>query len=307
MTTISESDRAWHYRMINASIAAISIRPDSDTIPESAPGYAAMQLGEPPIAVQSGDFKINAGLVGLTREGSIIVAFRGTITPPLVSNEVACLDWTQDQKLSPVPWLLPESSEPFGYVCEGFAAATESVWDGIASAIRNYRPSRTRPIWITGHSKGGAMAVLAAPRIHKTFSLFPSTMTIVTSAAPCVGDAVFRDNYDRNGLTRRTIRYQNQHDVIPLAPKKLPVIPPSFLPDCTAIHPPVPPEPNLEYDQIGTLHYISVDNTSTYAIETDQQLAEKEYWDSVQNVSPLVAAQAHQPQGNYLNCFYGNG
>lgn len=314
MSTISYDERSFHFRLINANIAALHIL-DNGLIDTSTRNYANMQLIERPTCFRRGERNINAGFVGLLAENHILVVFRGTITVPPDAppdlQEAACLDWTQDQKFNPVSW---SASEPFGHVCEGFAAAAESVWNDVKYLIANLPRPKRRVISITGHSKGGAMALLLAPRIHNEFGLRNDLQDVVTFGAPCVGDNTgddsFASNYNRYRLTPKTIRYQNQYDIIPLAPQKLPVIPDGFMRECTALHPAVLPEPRTEYAQIGKLYYISrkgLDNTSAdYDIETNPIAAEAGYSQSVQgDVPPLLAMQAHPPEGNYLNCFYG--
>ena len=59
---------------------------------------------------------------------------------------------------------------PFGEVHRGFQAAMQDVWPKMRQTIRQYRREAelngqpALPLWITGHSLGGAMAMLAAAR-----------------------------------------------------------------------------------------------------------------------------------------------
>ena len=85
----------------------------------------------------------------LVREDVIVVAFRGTD------------DW--GDWLTNLNVLFKKS--PLGYVHRGFMKATESFWPEIAAYVREAR-TRDQTVWVTGHSLGGALAVLASIKLY---------------------------------------------------------------------------------------------------------------------------------------------
>src|SRR6478736_5024266 len=96
---------------------------------------------------------INACLVGQNADG-IIVAFRGTLPP---DEPDSYMDWLEDLFVEPVVYKgLP------GEVHEGFLDAVNSILPQVVSVVTGLKPSATNPVYVTGHSKGGGMAPVAA-------------------------------------------------------------------------------------------------------------------------------------------------
>lgn len=75
---------------------------------------------------------------------------------------------------------IPTKSGQGGVVHTGFKTAFESVWDKVTAVLKTLG---NKPIWITGHSLGGALAVLAASRID--------AKACYTFGAPRVGSKEF--------------------------------------------------------------------------------------------------------------------
>lgn len=114
-----------------------------------------------------------------------VLAFRG-------SDDLDA--WMTNINALPVPW------RGGGKVHKGFAAALDSVWPEIEAVLPRVRG----PLLVTGHSLGGALAVLAA-------SLLPEAR-LFTYGAPRVGDGAFRGAMEtRPGLARR---YIDDRDVV---------------------------------------------------------------------------------------------
>jgi hypothetical protein len=115
----------------------------------------------------------------------------------------------------------------FGRVHAGFYANVQPLWGAIAEAIDNAiagRPSNgnaargpLKNLYITGHSLGAAMAVIAAARIFSADYLEwqPYLRGVYTFGQPSVGDRVFAEHYEREfNLYRHVYRY----DVVPHMP-----------------------------------------------------------------------------------------
>jgi len=134
----------------------------------------------------------------------VIVAFRGTeirrregrhdyrnIIGEIVSN----LD------IKPVSW------DMGGRVHRGFRNALDAVWkkEGLGKHVRHLVESG-RPVWITGHSLGAALAVLAA---HRSKGI----RAVYTFGSPRIGDAVFKKSYQVT-----TCRIVNHRDIVARLP-----------------------------------------------------------------------------------------
>lgn len=134
-----------------------------------------------------------------------VVAFRGT--------EKNLGDWKTDidAALGRV-WHSPEADK-IG-VHSGFRKALDQVWGKLEPLIRN----ATAPIWFTGHSLGGALALLAAYRLqHSTLADEHSIGGVYTFGQPRVGDQGWLENCPAS-LCDRIFRYVNASDIVPHLP-----------------------------------------------------------------------------------------
>lgn len=87
-----------------------------------------------------------------------------------------------------------------GGVHKGFKDALDQVWDEMAEHLSNIHTGQK--VWITGHSLGAAMAVLAADR-------YDSAQGVYTFGSPGVGDDDFIHDYP---VTANTFRFVNNND-----------------------------------------------------------------------------------------------
>lgn len=134
----------------------------------------------------------------------VIVAFRGTEPSP---GDIAT-----DARFKRVRWEGP------GEVHQGFHAALDAAWPETLEAIVALSQPGQR-LWFTGHSLGGALAVLAAMRwAHEART--PAIAGVYTIGQPRVGDAAFSAAYDR-ALGKVTFRYINNRDPVPRVPMRV--------------------------------------------------------------------------------------
>ena len=305
MTALAAAEAAWHYRLINACIAAGHIRREGPatepaSLKDDVPGYYAMGLKGAPVCFLRGDRDINAGFLGQTKDDYLIMAFRGTITSKESSDPAAiCQDWTQSRLYDPTPWP-PSGPATYGNTCQGFSAALASLWNDIEAALMHIDLARKQGIWITGHSKGGAMAALAATLFQSRITQARWLPKVVTFGAPMVGDEVFLQRYTEVGLMEKTKRYINQFDGVAAAPA-VPT-PPMPIPDCDGVQGWVSARP--DYHPLGEDRYISRDLIDRYTIEVGGD-ADKHYRESVTAalINMNLVGPAHNPINNYLNCF----
>lgn len=152
----------------------------------------------------SGAYQIDAVMVGETAS-EIIVAFRGTEPFDSPDKERMILDWLDDLLIDQVP----APAGP-GKVHQGFNDAVSDLWDWTLAQVKTHTSGK--PLYVTGHSKGGAMANIAATRFVAA-GLKPYVCTF--EAARC-GDPDFATGYAQQVLN--AVRYEYQDDVVPHLP-----------------------------------------------------------------------------------------
>jgi hypothetical protein len=179
------------------------------TQPPTPPRSTLVGYVTTPQAFAVGIDRIDAGLVGITST-EIVVAFRGTLPPDSPDTGQMILDWLDDCDAA----LVPEPGMP-GLVHQGFRDALNSLWGDMGPVLDALvKANPTKPICFTGHSKGGAVAVLAAMRCH---ILYPAAKIYVcTFAAPRSGDNAFANGYDKE--ITNSARYEFQDDIVPHVP-----------------------------------------------------------------------------------------
>ena len=74
--------------------------------------------------------------------------------------------------------------------------------------------TKERPLWITGHSLGGALALLAAWRFQRSFL---AVHEIVTFGAPMIGNETASKAFEQE-FSGKIFRYVDLEDVVPHLP-----------------------------------------------------------------------------------------
>jgi hypothetical protein len=144
----------------------------------------------------------------LPQAGCIVVAFRGTHS---------LRDILVDAAAGRVP--LPGVA---GSVHAGFWKSVESVIEELVGALQTPGVGPDLPVFITGHSKGGAEAMLAACILSR--KLQPARIAgVYTFDQPRLFDAGARAGYDRQAAGGRplgavTWRIVNGGDIVPQIP-----------------------------------------------------------------------------------------
>jgi len=145
---------------------------------------------------------VNSVFIGETVDG-IVLAFRGTRTK-------SPLDWLQNAAI-----LLQRVNGVPGRVHAGFYRAVKSIWDSIKSTVLDMlETSNTTKIYMTGHSKGGAMASIAAILFDRDADL-PNATQVLTFASAKVGDSAFAKAYNKE--VNQT-SYEFYLDIVPFLP-----------------------------------------------------------------------------------------
>ncbi|HEX3047665.1 MAG TPA: lipase family protein, partial [Bacillota bacterium] len=144
-----------------------------------------------------------------------IIALRGT---------QSIYEWLMDalciQAPIPLPWLESTSEDThkklkLAKAHLGFLTIYAFLNDQIIYATKKFANPKT--CYVTGHSLGGALSVLAALFLRiNVFLLHPNTIQMYSYAGPRVGDSTFADAY--NFLVPHSYRVVNLADLVPMVP-----------------------------------------------------------------------------------------
>ena len=133
----------------------------------------------------------------------VVVAFRGT-EPEQIK------DWLSDVDTPPVPG--PAAK---GFVHFGFHQALASVYPELRDTVTEYSAGG-QSVWFTGHSLGGALAMLAGTRLYfEEPNVAPHG--IYTYGQPRTCDRLLAAAHN-SALRNRTYRFVNNNDVVPQVP-----------------------------------------------------------------------------------------
>jgi triacylglycerol lipase len=141
-----------------------------------------------------------------TAGGSIYVVFRGTDT---------ISEWISDATLTQVDYPYVANG---GKTQTGFTDIYDSIRAPILQAVSSLAGGGTySALYITGHSLGGALSVLAAPDLAAQTQL--KQPVVYTFAGPRAGDPSFASLYDGDIAT--SWRVVNTNDAVPKLPTAL--------------------------------------------------------------------------------------
>jgi hypothetical protein len=171
------------------------------------------QLGLEATLYQAGNTQAYVG----TNAEHIVVAFRGTESP-------ATLDGLKDMLLNDARNLLIVPTGRLGTdfiaagvgarMHQGFINGLAEIWDSISERVSAELKASERPLWLTGHSLGGALALLAGWLFLRRFI---NIHQIYTFGAPMIGNKEATAAFDRE-LKGKIFRYVNTEDPVPQLP-----------------------------------------------------------------------------------------
>jgi hypothetical protein len=153
---------------------------------------------------------------------NVVLAFRGTHPPQQVYAELKSFiqDWGNDFIAEPVDFKANQGSTVVapGKVHKGFRDSVNSLFDQkLVQCIKQRLDAHAHAgarLFVTGHSKGGAMAYLGALRLQRMHQITPAA--VVTFAAPRPGDQSFVNAYNNAGIN--SLRFEFQDDIVPNLP-----------------------------------------------------------------------------------------
>ena len=150
-------------------------------------------------------------------EKVLVVAFRGSQAPTTLDG---LKDWLLTNANNYL--ILPEGQLGTDFAAagvgarfhRGFLEALAEVWDPLLSAVTSAIKASERPLWVTGHSLGGALALMAAWRLQRNFI---SVHEVVTFGSPMIGNDAAAKAFEQE-FAGRIFRYVNLEDPVPLLP-----------------------------------------------------------------------------------------
>ncbi len=148
---------------------------------------------------------------------AIVVAFRGSEAPTTLDG---LKDWLLTNANNYL--ILPEGQSGTEFASagvgarfhRGFLDALAMVWEPLLAAAEQAQKAKERPLWVTGHSLGGAIALLAAWRFQRNFL---SVQEIVTFGAPMIGNDAAARAFEQE-FSGKIYRYVDLEDVVPHLP-----------------------------------------------------------------------------------------
>src|SRR5271157_967339 len=149
--------------------------------------------------------------------GAVVVAFRGSQAPTTLDGLKDWLLTNADNYL-----VIPEGRIGTDFAAagvgarfhRGFMEALHEIWEPLLAAITEAVEASDRPLWITGHSLGGALALLAAWRLQRNFI---TVHEVVTFGAPMIGNEAAAEAFEQE-FAGKIFRYVNFEDPVPLLP-----------------------------------------------------------------------------------------
>ena len=169
--------------------------------------------------------RLNAELISVdntqaylgTTDNAIVVAFRG-------SEALTSIDGVKDWLLTNARnfLVLPEGRIGTDFAAagvgarfhRGFMDALAEIWAPLFRRVEQTVGEKGRPIWVTGHSLGGALALLFAWRLHQNFL---TVHQVCTFGAPMIGNAAAADAFQRE-FRGNIYRYVDYRDLVPRLP-----------------------------------------------------------------------------------------
>jgi len=131
-------------------------------------------------------------------KSSLILAFRGT-------DDLS--DWLDNLRIFPAKTV-------WGDVHSGFLASVDTLLPRVKEALAKSRVEK-KEVWVTGHSLGAAMAVLASMKLTTEEAV--DVKGIYTFAQPLLASAQFRREYDEI-LGSKLYRFETSGDQVPNQP-----------------------------------------------------------------------------------------
>ncbi len=140
----------------------------------------------------------------------VVVAFRGT-RPDQIR------DWMTDGEIGQSPFPEYFTAPNVGSVHDGFAQLLSRNWKDVLGEVNRFQDNG-QTLWITGHSLGGALAVMATAAF--TFSARLPVNGLYTFGQPRIGDLGFCTQCDSH-FGDVMFRFVNNEDIVTRVPPRI--------------------------------------------------------------------------------------
>ena len=197
-TMLDEGNAYWMARLSKEVYTCVS---DKDKKPHDEAILASLKADDPKFIDASGYDNKSAQSMIVEHEDYLCMVFRGT-------DEA--LDWLDNINAL-------ATKELFGEFHRGFWNSTEDVWNEMYGKYLYLNRKKKRPLFLTGHSLGGAMATVAASKlIHRDLPF----ISVYTFGQP---RAVTRETSRifNNEAKARFFRFQNNNDIVTRVPARI--------------------------------------------------------------------------------------
>lgn len=140
----------------------------------------------------------------------IVIAFKGTTSMKNLQTDVNTF-YSNARSLMPTMLgvedeagdvaannnpMLKSNTWRFARVHKGFALAYAAIAPMLLSTVKRLQEERRRPVFITGHSLGGALSTICSLDLNLRLGLTPQEIFVSTFGAPRVGNRQFATFYD---------------------------------------------------------------------------------------------------------------
>ena len=218
-TTLDSGNAYWMARLASVAYTKKDKKDDPKGSPDVTKILADLQKEDPKFSSVTGFSKNSSQAILVEHEDFFTMAFRGT-------DEL--LDWLDNFDLIVKPVLLLVEGEKLdGYFHQGFWKATDDIWEPLLAKYQQFqqedrdkqkdvKQKKVRPLFLTGHSLGGAMATIAAAKLIHQDLPFISTYTFGQPRTMTHNTARIINGKVEN----RFFRFQNNNDIVTRAPAR---------------------------------------------------------------------------------------
>src|SRR5262245_11487131 len=152
-----------------------------------------------------------------SNDDNLVVAFRGSEKPTSIDG---LKDWFLTNAMNLL--ILPEGRMGTDFAAagvgarfhQGFLSALTEVWDPLFAAVEAEQQKKERPLWVTGHSLGGALALMGSWLFKRKFV---DVHQVYTFGAPMIGNEQGIAAFNK-ALSGKVFRFINRLDPIPCLP-----------------------------------------------------------------------------------------
>lgn len=195
---LNSGNAYWMARIAREVYKSVSVqddRPDEEAILNS------LKTDDPRFIKVFGVNNNSAQAALIEHEDYYCVAFRGT-------DEIA--DW-----LDNINAILVD--EPYGEFHRGFLNSVDDVWEPLITELREWRWNSPKPLMLTGHSLGGAMASIFTFRLLEMDIPFRSVYTFGQPRA--MSDDTAEEFNEM--CKQRYFRFHNNNDLVTRVPARI--------------------------------------------------------------------------------------